>query len=304
LQYKFGNRYLEMGGKYLTELRDSDDIMDNTDALRQRMAEEGYLLFRGFHDRDDILQARGDILNKLAAEPGRIDPDYPVSEGIVGPNPRMALFGGTNEDTPSLLKVANSPKLMQFFERFLGGEVLTYDYKWPRAVPTGKASGCHYDIVYMGRGTPNLYTVWTPLGDVPKELGSLALCLGSQHFTQVKEVYGTLDVDRDKTNGGILTEDPVEIVDQFGGKWATTDFRAGDIIIFGMFILHFALKNDTNCYRTSMDTRYQLKSEPADERWIGQKPIGHYSRKEDTEKQSLQNYRQQLGLSESFKNNS
>jgi hypothetical protein len=298
MEYLFGNRRVEMGGKYLTELRDSNDIMEDMAALRARMKEEGYLLLRGFHNRDDVLQVRQDILAKLAAEPDRLDSSFPQEEGIVGPKPRTALFGGTNEDMPSLLKVANSPKLMAFFESFLGGEVRTYDYKWPRAMPTGKSSGCHYDNVYMGRGTPNVYTVWTPLGDVPKELGSLALCLGSQHFDQVKDVYGSLDVDKDNTAGGILTEDPVEIVDNFGGRWATTDFQAGDIIIFGMFILHFALKNSTNRYRTSMDTRYQLMSEPIDERWVGSNPIGHYARKNNEIKASLQSYREKLGLSE------
>ena len=166
-------------------------------------------------------------------------------------------------------------------------------------MPPGKSSGCHYDNVYMGRGTRDVYTVWTPLGDVPMELGALALCLRSEHFEQVKDVYGTLDVDRDNTAGGVLTEDPVEIVDKFGGRWATTNFQAGDIIIFGMFILQFALKNSTNRYRTSMDTRYQLKSEPVDERWVGLKPIGHSARKNSGSKgKGLEAYREKLGLSE------
>jgi ectoine hydroxylase-related dioxygenase (phytanoyl-CoA dioxygenase family) len=148
----------------------------------------------------------------------------------------------------------------------------------------------------MGRGTRNLYTVWTPLGDVPMEKGALALCLGSQYFEQVKQIYGSLDVDADNTNGGVLTEDPIEIVDKFGGQWATTDFRAGDIILFGMFILHFSLRNTTNSYRTSVDTRFQLKSEPADHRWVGEKPIAHYARREGKPQKSMNEYREKLGL--------
>jgi ectoine hydroxylase-related dioxygenase (phytanoyl-CoA dioxygenase family) len=205
------------------------------------------------------------------------------------------MFGGTNEELPSVLALANSPKLMAFFDRFLGGESMTYDYKWVRAMGPGKASHCHYDIVYMGRGTKDVYTVWTPIGDVPKEMGSLALCLGSQHFDKVREVYGSLDVDRDRVDGP-LTDDPVEIVDKLGGIWATTDFQAGDILIFGMFLLHFALKNSTNRYRTSMDTRYQLRSEPVDERWVGAKPIGHYSRKDAAPIASSQSVREKIGL--------
>ena len=35
-------------------------------------------------------------------------------------------------------------------------------------------TGAHYDVVYMGRGTPRLYTSWTPIGDAPLEDGPLA----------------------------------------------------------------------------------------------------------------------------------
>jgi ectoine hydroxylase-related dioxygenase (phytanoyl-CoA dioxygenase family) len=292
---KSGNREMEMDGKYLTELKASSNI-DDTDQLRNRMATDGYLLFRNFHDRNKVLQVRQDMLARLAQEPDRVDPSFPIIDGVVGPNPKQTLFGGTCTDMPSLLEVSDSPKLMQFFDRFLGGETITYDYKWPRVIPPGGATGVHYDIVYMGRGTRNLYTVWTPLGDVPMEMGALALCLGSQHFDQVKKIYGSLDVERDKTKGGILTDNAFNIVDKFGGIWASTDFQAGDILIFGMFMLHHSLQNTTNRYRTSMDTRYQLRAEPIDERWVGKSPVGDFTSRKLPDKVSMETYRDKLGL--------
>jgi hypothetical protein len=295
MSYQFGNRQVTMGSKYLTELKDSNVLLGDIPALRRKMQEDGYLLIRGFHDREQVLQARRDLLSKLAEKPGSLDLDYPLEDGVAGSKPAQAMFGGTNEDLPSILQVANSPRLMRFFDEFLGGESMTFDYKWVRAMGPGKASHCHYDVVYMGRGTKNLYTVWTPIGDVPMEMGSLALCLDSQHFDKVRSVYGTMDIDRDRIEGA-LTDDPVEIVDNFGGIWATTDFKAGDILIFGMYILHFALKNSSNRYRTSMDTRYQLRSEPADERWVGKQPIGHYSRKENGPVTSVKAIREKIGL--------
>lgn len=33
---------------------------------------------------------------------------------------------------------------------------------------------------------------------------------------------------------GWFTTDPFEITDKFGGQWKTTDYRAGDVLIFGM----------------------------------------------------------------------
>jgi hypothetical protein len=44
-----------------------------------------------------------------------------------------------------------------------------------------------------------------------------------------------------------------------------------------MFTLHCSLDNQSpvNRIRLSSDSRYQLASEPADERWIGADPIAH-----------------------------
>jgi ectoine hydroxylase-related dioxygenase (phytanoyl-CoA dioxygenase family) len=165
---------------------------------------------------------------------------------------------------------------MGFFDRFLGGESMTYDYRWLRVVGPGSNTGAHYDVVYMGRGTHNLYTCWTPLGDVPYELGPLALLVGSHRFERVKETYGNMDVDRDHVTGW-FSNDPIELVDTFGGQWRTSEFRAGDVLIFGMFTMHASINNTSNRFRLSSDTRYQLKGEPVDDRWIGRKPKAHYA---------------------------
>jgi len=42
-----------------------------------------------------------------------------------------------------------------------------------------------------------------------------------------------------------------------------------------MYTVHTSLDNGANAIRLSTDTRYQLASEPIDERWVGEKPIGH-----------------------------
>jgi hypothetical protein len=274
MKYPLGTQELELGGPYLTDrLVDSNDILDDTEALKKRMEEDGYILLRGFHDEATVRAARRDILNYLHAQ-GKLDESYPIGDGVIGESNKDSMLGKANYETdlPNLLKVVNSPKIMSFFEHFLGGPALTLDYKWPRAVSKGAFTGAHYDVVYMGRGSLNLYTMWTPLGDVPMDRGPLAICLGSHKFAQLKETYGRVDVSRDKLKVGWFSNDPVEIVDKWGGQWATTNFNAGDLIIFGMFTLHMSLTNQTNIYRTSCDTRYQLQSEPLDERFMGKDP--------------------------------
>ena len=65
--------------------------------------------------------------------------------------------------------------------------------------------------------------------------------------------------------------------EKIGGKWLTTDFKAGDFLCFGMFLLHCSTDNQSpdGKLRISTDTRYQLASEPADERWVGDDPLMH-----------------------------
>lgn len=277
---KMGKHELELGGKYLGWLRESNDILSNPVALRTRMEEEGYLLLRGLHDPEKVLATRKAILENLDAN-GQIDRRYPLMDGVVAEGARGAFLGGSKALTRSLafLNLVESAEIMGFFAQFLQGDVLTFDYKWLRVVGPGDFTGAHYDVVYMGRGTLNLYTVWTPIGDVTLDMGPLAILVGSHRFEKIKETYGKMDVDRDRVEGWFTTN-PMEMVDRYGGRWATSEFKAGDALIFGMFTMHASLNNVSNRYRISCDTRYQRADEPVDERWIGENPPAHYAWRE------------------------
>ena len=67
----------------------------------------------------------------------------------------------------------------------------------------------------------------------------------------------------------------VTLREKLGGRWLTADFKAGDFLTFGMATVHASLDNQSTRLRLSSDSRYQLASEPADERWIGSNPIAH-----------------------------
>ncbi|SFS68698.1 phytanoyl-CoA dioxygenase family protein [Paenibacillus sp. BC26] len=289
-----GKQQLEWNSKYLTELRDSNSLLGNVRALKHRLEEDGYILLRSFHDRNAVNRGRMDILQQLSAA-GCLDPHAPMEEGVIGPENRA--YGLDYKRMPAFLDVVNAPKLMSFFDELLGGKSITYDHKWIRAIQQGANTGAHYDRVYMGRGTQNLYTVWTPFGDIAKEQGTLAITLGSQHWDKVKNTYGQVDSDSGPVKDALFSRDPYEIVDKFGGRWGTTDFEAGDIIMFGMFTMHASLDNNTNRYRLSSDTRYQLESEPKDMRWIGKDPIGHKGADSSNEhKQTMAEARKSWGL--------
>jgi hypothetical protein len=272
-----GKQQLELGGPYLGELREANALLGEPAALRERLAEDGYLLVRGLHRPEQVLAARRHILENLAAN-GQLDPAAPLMNGVVAADGRGAFHGGSKALTraPAFLDLVESPEVMGFFAEMLEAEVLTYDYKWLRVVGPGDFTGAHYDIVYMGRGTPNVYTCWTPIGDVPYDLGPLAILVGSHRFERVKETYGRMDVDRDHVTGS-FENNPIALVDRYGGRWATAEFRAGDALIFGMFTMHGSLNNTSRRYRLSCDTRYQRACDPVDERWVGEEPIAHYA---------------------------
>jgi ectoine hydroxylase-related dioxygenase (phytanoyl-CoA dioxygenase family) len=87
----------------------------------------------------------------------------------------------------------------------------------------------------------------------------------------------------------------LEVVEKFGGQWATTNFEAGDAIFFGMYLMHSSTENRTNRYRISCDTRYQLASEPIDDRWIGDKPKGHTAKSQD-QRINIEEAREKWGI--------
>ena len=301
MKLPFLNRELDVDSKYLTtELRDSNERLDDHDALQARMAEDGYLLIRGLHDRDEVLTARQHILEKLS-ERGMLDVNAPLMEGIFNlayhePASTGAMGNVELAKLPSFLKLVEGPPIINVFEHFLEGDVLTFDYKWLRTAGTGAGSPIHCDIVYMGRGTRKLYSCWTPIGDVSLDMGPLVLCLGSHHFDKIRQTYGQADVDRDLIEGH-FSHDPAEVVDRFGGRWATTEFEAGDVIIFSMDTMHASLVNTSKKVRISADTRYQLASERVDERWVGKTPIKHYAWKQPGAKiESLEASRKRWGV--------
>ncbi len=273
------NRQMEWG-RDLAELRNANDLLGDARVLQSRMQEDGYLLLRGLHDTEKVRAVREQLLLNLDAN-GQIDRNFPVEQGIIAPDARGAFMGGSKNLTrsPEFLNLVESPEIMGFFAHFLQSDVLTFDYKWLRVVGNGDFTGSHYDIVYMGRGTQNLYTCWTPITEVTFDMGSLALLVGSHRgeaFERVRETYGKMDVDRDKVTGWFST-DPLEMVEKFGGQWHTTEFQPGDVLIFGMYTMHASLTNTSNRYRISCDTRYQRASDPVDERWIGENPPAHYA---------------------------
>ena len=298
MKYTIGQREFEAESPALTlNLRDSNDILHDAPDLRQRLQSDGFLLIRGFHDAAQVLAVRREILERLQ-ERGQLDERAPLMDGVTkaGLQTTASVRGQEDLKTDSLRALLYSDRAHQFFAHLFGQAAKPYQFQWLRAAGPGAGSPIHADLPYMGRGTHNLCTLWTPLGAMTPQMGPLAVCLGSNQWPQVREKYAHSDVDRD-AHGGVFTEDSGELVERFGGQWATTTFEPGDAMILGMYLLHGSLSNASNRFRISCDTRYQPANEPMDERWDGAQPRGHETLwAENPQLQSIESARQSWGV--------
>jgi len=255
------------------------------------MNEDGYLFLPGYLNRKEVLAARDELALRLEKE-GWLDTDYPREELVAREAAQLSFLPDLALNNPPLMKVLYDGPMMEFYARFFGAPVRHFDYTWLRAVSPGAGTAPHMDIVYMGRGTPNLLTAWTPIGDVSLETGGLMILEKSHLHQRLNANYGQKDVDQfcankkgenyqgmggggNIRNGGSLSDKPHKLRENLGVRWLTREYSAGDLLTFKMNTIHASLDNQSNRIRLSSDSRYQLASEPADERWIGQNPIAH-----------------------------
>ncbi len=272
----------------LRPLRSSSDAADDPDELRRRMESDGYLYLPSYLDRDQVLAARAEVAARLA-DAGHLAPGTAPAEAIANLATNVKFAPELAKQNQPLETLLYEGRMIAFFERFLGGPVRHFDYTWLRAVSPGRGTAPHGDAVFMNRGTPRLYTAWVPLGDVDYTLGGLMVLGKSHRLEELKQAYLSKDVDAfceneadaalfrtgEKWWNGALSEDPAALQRQLGLPWLTTEFRAGDLLTFSIQTIHCSLDNHSDRIRLSSDSRYQLASDPIDERWIGDDPIGH-----------------------------
>lgn len=272
----------------LGNLRPSDDIVDDVAGLRARLMTDGYLYLPGYLDVSAVMAARLDILGRLEQQ-GWLATDTAAAEAMAGPGAAKRVLAEMAADSAPLQQLLYGSQMADFYQRFFDQAVRHFDYTWLRAMPPGMGSKPHMDAVFMNRGTPELLTAWTPLGDIDRQLGGLAILDRSPDLTELQQTYGRRDVDTFCSNrdevasesppwNGTLSDDPVSLADDLGRRWLTADFALGDLLTFPLFTVHCGLDNNTDRLRLSCDSRYQPASQPADPRWIGVDPSRHSAR--------------------------
>ena len=300
-------RSLDVSADAFGWLRRSDDLVGDPAALRRRLDEDGYLFVPDLLDRDEVFAARMALLRRAEAA-GALDPAHPLEHGVLRPGVAdVGLRQGDPASMPELVAVLRGERMLGFFASLLGGEVRSYDFMWLRHQPRIHGVEPHCDLVFMGRGTPDVLTCWTPFGDIALGAGGLMLLEDSHRTSPIRLAdYLSQDVDTYCENGpnadavrsgrmkwehwaaptagrewgGEIASDAVALREDWGGRWLTApEFRMGDILLFTMRTVHAGTDNDTDTLRLSTDTRYQRADAPVDPRWVrgehGEEPVGH-----------------------------
>jgi hypothetical protein len=270
---------VDLGADRFGELTPMNHLLGDTDGLREVLAEQGHLFFRGLLPAERVLAAREEILLKYAVV-GEIDDRHPIDDAIAGDrlgleHANLRALSNSIRTGAQYLSITDAPEMLELHGALLDGEVRSFDMRWPRFVRPGEGCGFHCDGPYMNRGTSRVVSSWIPLGRVNREEGALILLEDSHRSERLHEGYLRSDADRDGLMW--LDDDPVAVQNAYGKRWLTTDFRPGDVLCFGMHTLHGALDNRSpvgRC-RLSSDSRYQRIDDPADPRWSGTDFSGH-----------------------------
>jgi len=282
---------LETSDECFHWLQASTDILSDPAALWDRLDQDGYLYLPGLLDVNHVNSARKVFLRQLD-DAGLIDHSRPIEAGIARQPWSSQLCHHLVKDNQPLLSVLYSGPMIEFYQALLGAAIRHFDFTWLRAIGPGPGTAPHCDAVYMGRGTRQLFTSWTPLMEISPEIGGLTIMPGSHRISSL-HAYRHGDVDTACTNrapgepldvhgwvgpagDGKLRSNPLELQQELRLPWATAEcYRPGDVVVFSIATIHGSLDNQSDRVRLSTDSRYQRADEPADERWIGASPIGH-----------------------------
>lgn len=217
-------------------------------ALRDRFREQGYLLVRELLPRPLVAAVEAEIRALAAAGP---------QEGLGrGMLPRQ--HADTMMNSATFRRVSHGPELFGLFDALFDEPSVTLDYKHFRAIGPGNGTPFHMDRTYMGRGSRRLTTAWIPWHDIDLRTGGVAVVEGStslRGFKRVRETYGEQEVH------GMLSSDPHECLSYDpAARWLTADYRAGDVLVFPMDLLHGSCTNRNHAsapLRLSSDIRFQ-----------------------------------------------
>lgn len=261
-------------------LEDATGLRGVPGALAARIGSCGYVFVRGAIPKGKVEAARLEVLHRLAEVGEVADPISAARWSGTSRRaelvPDLGRWWQSVARGPALQQVTHGTELRELTQQVLGGETVGQDMVYLRAGVRGNATNLHYDYPFFARATEQIVTCWVPLGDVPIEQGPLAIVEGSDGFDDLIADAKAIDVISHPGKQAALDTPMAVFARDRGTRLLTTDFCAGDVLIFSMLTCHATLDNYAAdaAIRMSFDIRYQRATEPRDERFYGENPIG------------------------------
>ena len=269
-----------VGENFLGELQQTVQPIHHECELHLKLDRDGYLFFPGLIDTREIQAARSAVFKQLKDVDELEDP---YEEGIFSHRSRRdelykdrGEFWGMVSNGELLRKVSNGPTLQKITSKIFGSPTVGFDYLFLRAVPRGRFTHLHCDSGFFTRFTKKVLTCWIAFTDITLDKGPLFVIEGSHKFMDIRKNFDNFDVVFNKEQKASIDEDPVSFANKRNAKLLTTNFKPGDVLIFGMHTLHGAFENHAtdDRIRLTCDIRYQPINEPRDPRYFGVSPEG------------------------------
>ena len=230
------------------------------------MAEDGYVFLKELFNPDDILHLRREMLTTIqdggwlvaGTDPldGMADVSRKCTEGDLG-------YTDVYHEVYKLQafhEAGHWPNILETMHKIIDAPVLPHPQKIARIwFPkyTDHTTPVHQDFVHF-QGSFDTYTCWAPVGDCPINLGGLAVIPRSHRQGRVVDHHFSLGA------GGLSIDVPQE-----EAAWHTTNYEAGDALLFHSLTMHKAMPNVTeNQLRVSLDNRYQAMHDPIAEHML------------------------------------
>ena len=166
---------------------DSSAIVCDAHAMRERMAEDGYLFLRGLLPRDAVLEARRQMLEVLA-EAGMVRRDRPLdhaapdlSNFAVEPEPAFMAVLRRQYALEDVNALKHLPALGGLMEGLFDEPVVPLPLFVCRSIfPEREAYTAppHQDYVHI-QGTTRNHAAWIPIGACDASMGGLSVAAGS-----------------------------------------------------------------------------------------------------------------------------
>ena len=235
-------------GETLYPFQISNDLLAQPAALRERMASDGYLFFRGLLPASAVGEVYNTILNICRAHDWADEAGLAKGEIRVEGAPTFWEVYDEVQKSEDFHALAHRPELMKLIADLVQETPFLHPRNISRIVfPQTEhfTTPPHQDYVHI-QGTPDVYTTWIPLSDCPQELGGVAVLAGSH-------VHDILPVHKASGAGGLGVD-----TEELDHTWHTIDYQPGDVLCFHSHTVHKGMPNRTpNRLRISVDYRYQ-----------------------------------------------